>query len=177
MSMAQIQSVDLCYNWKECRNSHIHSILPGTSTLQLFQMPSHSWQSSCGGSSWSTWAFRITWGFSDCKKNKFDPKKCLGKAGLVCWSLKTVFWRITPTQIGTLIISLVLLKVLSENNSSWSFCPLHHCSLYTTFSRVLLLLTQRCLFSCNYTNLSSSQGCFMSAATSSKWFHLLISII
>lgn len=165
--------------WKDCRNSHIHSVLPDTSTIQLFQMPSHSWQAVF---MWELFMVYMgfqdhTWDFTDCKKNKSDPKKCLEKAGFACWSIKTVFWRITPTEIGTLIISLILLivslrkQLLKELLSSSSPSSLHNLFQHATTPYTKIPSSS------NYTNLSSFRCSFMSVAISSKLFYSLMSII
>lgn len=80
---------------RECRSSHIHGVPPGTPTLQLEQMLSHSWEAVCTGGLLTVWVgFREqTWGFTDCKKNKSGPKKCLWKAQrvlLACPSKQSV---------------------------------------------------------------------------------------
>lgn len=126
---------------RECRNSHIHGVLPTLQPhtnvfSQLRRSLSVGAPHSLGGLSGTE--LRLHW-----LQDKSGPKKCLWRAMQVLLAGPSkqgpfFVWRIMPNrERQSLMTRLILLLVTLIKHLLRSFCPLHFCPLLTPFSSIL----------------------------------------
>lgn len=136
---------------RECRNSHIHSVLPGAPTLQLVQKLFRSWEAVCMWGLLMVWVGfqEQTWGFTDCKKNKYGPKQCTERPGRSCLLVprSKVFWRIVPNrERDSLMTRLILLLVTRRKHLLKEFLSSSHTLFQHTVQPDIFLLIKSSFF-------------------------------